>query len=55
MPGEVPDHDVAFAEANVYAHLRHAVPAALVEEFNPLEPAVLAAISRLREPEPPGR
>src|SRR5215218_5731916 len=38
-------------EIYLYARFRDAVPAVLVEEFDRLEPAALAAIARLREPE----
>jgi len=36
-------------EIYLYARFRDAVPAALVEEFDRLEPQALAAIERLRE------
>jgi hypothetical protein len=39
-------------EIYLYARFRDAVPAALVEEFDRLEPAVLAAAERLKEAEP---
>jgi transglutaminase-like putative cysteine protease len=38
-------------EIYLYARFRGAVPAALAEEFDRLEPTALAAIERLREPE----
>ncbi len=38
-------------EIYLYARFRDAVPAALAEEFDRLEPAALAVIVRLREPE----
>ena len=42
-------------EIYLYARFRDAVPAALVEEFDRLEPSALAAIARLGEPETAGR
>jgi hypothetical protein len=38
-------------EIYLYARFRDAVPAALAEEFDRLEPTALAAIERLHEPE----
>jgi hypothetical protein len=39
-------------EIYLYARFRDAVPAALVEEFDRLEPAVIAAAERLKEAQP---
>jgi hypothetical protein len=38
-------------EIYLYARFRDAVPAALVKEFDQLEPTVLAATERLKEPQ----
>jgi protein-glutamine gamma-glutamyltransferase len=42
-------------EIYLYARFRDAVPAALVEEFDRLEPAILAAAELLKEAEPASR
>ena len=42
-------------EIYLYARFRHSVPAALVEEFDRLQPIALAGVERLREAQMSGR